>query len=230
MHTHVGMGWLRLVGSFQLQVCIGEYSLCNRALLQKKPIILRRLLTVATLYNFTQDLFIYWTCHSWLRLTWDSFVYGTWHSYIYVTLVYENDTRQGICTTRDFFMCVRDEFVSDTTRVYAQYSTHSHMTHKAVIWITCVGHIGIWEWYTTWYLHHTWLLYMCSWHTNDMSKTHRMACLGHIEIWSSHKNDDMSHKVVIWMTRHVYMRLIYNMASAPHVTSLYVFVTYEWHV
>ena len=39
------MGWLRLVGSIN-----AEYSLFYRALLQKKPIILRSLLIVATAY------------------------------------------------------------------------------------------------------------------------------------------------------------------------------------
>jgi len=43
-----GMGWLRLVGSSNLQVSLAEYSLFNRALLQKRPIILRSLLIVAT--------------------------------------------------------------------------------------------------------------------------------------------------------------------------------------
>jgi len=42
------MGWLRLVGSLKLQVSFAEYRLFSRALLQKKPIILRSLLIVAT--------------------------------------------------------------------------------------------------------------------------------------------------------------------------------------
>jgi len=42
------MGWLRLVGSLEVQVFFAEYSLFYRALLQKRPIILRRLLIVAT--------------------------------------------------------------------------------------------------------------------------------------------------------------------------------------
>jgi len=45
------MGWLRLVGSVQLQVSFAEYSLFYRALLQKRPIILRSLLIVATPYK-----------------------------------------------------------------------------------------------------------------------------------------------------------------------------------
>jgi len=45
------MGWLRLVGSLKSQVCCAECSLFCRALLQKRPIILRSLLIVATIYT-----------------------------------------------------------------------------------------------------------------------------------------------------------------------------------
>jgi len=43
------MRWLPLVGSLKLQVTFAEYSLFNRALWQKRPIILRSLLIVAIL-------------------------------------------------------------------------------------------------------------------------------------------------------------------------------------
>ena len=46
--TNVCMGWLRLVGSLQLQVSFAECRLFYRALLQRRPIILRSLLIVAT--------------------------------------------------------------------------------------------------------------------------------------------------------------------------------------
>ena len=45
------MGWLRLVGSLRLEVSFAEYSLFYRALLQKRPIILRSLRIVATPYD-----------------------------------------------------------------------------------------------------------------------------------------------------------------------------------
>jgi len=45
------MGWLRLVGSLKLQVSFAEYRLFYRALLQKRPVILRSLLIVATPYD-----------------------------------------------------------------------------------------------------------------------------------------------------------------------------------
>jgi len=45
------IGWLRSVGSIKLQVSFAEYRLFYRSLLQKKPIILSILLTVATPYR-----------------------------------------------------------------------------------------------------------------------------------------------------------------------------------
>ena len=45
------MGWLRFVGSWKVQVPFAEYSLFYDALLQKRPIIFRSLLIVATLYD-----------------------------------------------------------------------------------------------------------------------------------------------------------------------------------
>ena len=46
--TKSGMGWLRLVGSLKSQVSFAECCLFYRAFLQKRPIILRSLLIVAT--------------------------------------------------------------------------------------------------------------------------------------------------------------------------------------
>jgi len=44
------MRWLRLAGFLRLYVSFVEYSLFYRALLQKRPIILRSLLIIATPY------------------------------------------------------------------------------------------------------------------------------------------------------------------------------------
>ena len=49
------MGWLRLVGSLKLEVSFAEYRLFHRALLQKRLIILRSLLHVATPHGRTFD-------------------------------------------------------------------------------------------------------------------------------------------------------------------------------
>jgi len=50
------MGWLRLVGSLKLQVSFAEYSLFYRALLQKRPVILRSLLIVSTPYLIDEQV------------------------------------------------------------------------------------------------------------------------------------------------------------------------------
>ena len=47
----VAMGWLRLIGSWKWKVSFAEYHLFYRALLQKRPMILRSLLIVATTYD-----------------------------------------------------------------------------------------------------------------------------------------------------------------------------------
>jgi len=46
------MGWLRLVSSLKLQVSFAEHRLFYRALLQKRPVILRSLLVVAAPYVY----------------------------------------------------------------------------------------------------------------------------------------------------------------------------------
>jgi len=46
--TDIYMGWLQLVGSLKSKVSFAEYRLFYRPLLQKRPIILRSLLIVAT--------------------------------------------------------------------------------------------------------------------------------------------------------------------------------------
>jgi len=45
---HPTMRWLQLVGSLGLDISSAEYSLFNRALLQKRPIVLRSLIIIAT--------------------------------------------------------------------------------------------------------------------------------------------------------------------------------------
>ena len=57
-YIYVCMGWLRLVGSLKLYVSFAKYSLFYRALLQKRPVILRSLLIVATPYLFTEIVFL----------------------------------------------------------------------------------------------------------------------------------------------------------------------------
>ena len=59
VHTCVNMGWLRWVSFLKLQASFAEYPLFYRALLKKRPIILRGLLIVATPYQWV-------TCQTWM--------------------------------------------------------------------------------------------------------------------------------------------------------------------
>jgi len=60
VQTHSAMGWLRLVDSLTSKVSFAEYRLFYRALLQKRPIIWRSLLIVATPYE--SGLWLHITC------------------------------------------------------------------------------------------------------------------------------------------------------------------------
>jgi len=82
--TH--MGWLRLVGSLKLYVTFAEYSLFYRALLQKRPIILRSLLIVATPYEgcCSQSATVRDITHFCVGR--DSFLGGTW-LFVYVRIL-----------------------------------------------------------------------------------------------------------------------------------------------
>ena len=53
------MGWLRLVGFFKIQVFFAEYGLFYRALLQKRPIIWRSPLIVATQYQYYYQYYMH---------------------------------------------------------------------------------------------------------------------------------------------------------------------------
>jgi len=59
------MGWLLSVGSIKLYVSFAEYCLFNRALLQKRPVILSFLQTEATPYN----LLLLSSCPFWTSCT-----------------------------------------------------------------------------------------------------------------------------------------------------------------
>jgi len=80
-NTYKCMGWLRFVGSMKLQVSFAKYSLFDRALLQKRPVILSILLTKATPYV---DMWIY----EYVCMCVFGYVYTcirVWHSNVYLS-------------------------------------------------------------------------------------------------------------------------------------------------
>ena len=94
------MGWLRWVGSLKLQVSFTEYSLFYRALLQKKPVILRSLQSRSIIMGGLVDMFVWyvwicvqamvlWICLCWICLCGScAYVYRPWScGYVYVEYV-----------------------------------------------------------------------------------------------------------------------------------------------
>ena len=57
------IGWLQVVGSLKLYVSFAEHCPFYRALLQKRPIILKSLLIVANPYRIRHDIYV-WMSHS----------------------------------------------------------------------------------------------------------------------------------------------------------------------
>jgi len=72
------MGWLRSVGSIKLYVTFAVYRLFYRALLQKRPINLSTLLTVATPYE------VWWTACKITVVYIFVYIYIYVHTYVYI--------------------------------------------------------------------------------------------------------------------------------------------------
>ena len=117
----VHMGWLRLVGSLKLSVSSTEYSLFCRALLQKRPIILRSLLIVATPY------LCYRAC---ICVAWLSHICDMTHSYI------RHDS--FIYVTRLIHIC-------DMTHSYMWHDSYIYATWLVLRCLTCVHTWETWQ-------------------------------------------------------------------------------------
>jgi len=152
------MGWLRLVGSFKLQVCFAEYGLFSRALLQKRPVMFRSLLIVATPYSMPTyiciskmiQLFCYGWCKTLSCVCHDSYICATWlncdmggarlHSFLRVPwLIHMCDMTQlwyGWCETSLIPACAMTHTCArhDSSVVWAIWV----MTHPCVCHDSCI--------------------------------------------------------------------------------------------
>ena len=114
VHTYTGMGWLRLVGSLKWQVSFAEYRLFYRALLQKRPIIVRSLLTIATpymhldlhMYTFVNHAYVCEICTPTCIYT-GTYIYicldTRTHTYTYPPTLLPNPQRDSHIQTKPIF-------------------------------------------------------------------------------------------------------------------------------
>ena len=91
------MGWLHLVSSLKLQVSFAQYRLFYRALLQKRPIILRSLLMVANPYMKTSKQIWKISKHIWKQQN---------HIFVFVR-VYVCVGGYNMCA-KDMNICAKD--------------------------------------------------------------------------------------------------------------------------
>jgi len=132
--------WLRLVGSFKSQVSIAEYSLFHRALLQKRTMILRSLLIVATPYANSRSSSIS------REIFWNAAKCGSGVWRVWVSCVLWNDTL--LCATWRIHMCDMtqsyvwcDSFICVTWLTHMRDMTYSYEWHDSFVCVTCLIHM-----------------------------------------------------------------------------------------
>jgi len=108
-----GMGWLRLVGSLKLQVSFAREPYKRNDILQKRPIILRSLLIVATPY----DVFV---CLTWLIHTCDMTQWYVW---------------------QDLLIMWHDLFVCLTWLIHTFDMAYPHVRHDSFMCATWLNHM-----------------------------------------------------------------------------------------
>jgi len=157
------MRWLRLVGSLKLYVSFAKYRLLYRALLQKRPMILRSLLIVATPYlHLTHSYpchnsFIHTnTCYTTPSEVWhNSFIFlymyptcDLTHSYPY----HNSSIHTNTCDTTPLEVW-NDSFIyilHATWRIYTRAITHPYTWHDSSI-------------HKTWLIHTHDMTHLCMW-------------------------------------------------------------------
>jgi len=145
------VGWLRLTGSLKLQVCFAGYSLFYRALLQKRPMISRSLLIVATPYvtpytcsTFTTEVFRMADCPR-LGSPLDICIYmsHTCHAIEMCDKSYErmrHVTELSCISTRHVTQWMRH--VTQWMRHVTQWMRHVTQSGQASIWMRHVIHMN----------------------------------------------------------------------------------------
>ena len=140
-----GMGWLQLVGSLKLYVCFAESRLFCTALLQKRPIIWRSLLVIATPYVWHDSFNVVQRITEWvmshipaqIRAYWNIWTHE-WSCHIYLpelmlTEIYicvTNYVSQRINESRVTYICPNSCIFIHMIYVHGElYVTNSWMTH-----------------------------------------------------------------------------------------------------
>jgi len=192
------MGWLWLVGSLKLQVSFAKEPYKRDDVLQKRPVILRSLLIVATPYDFICVSSSYvWRTVLWLvRGCNTTLSYGTMPSYVWRTVLW---LVRG-CNT-----------------------TLSYGTMPSYVWVhrmcdvTCVDLFGC----VTRLIHMcemTWcaMTYSHVWHHSFIWHYWASTCLFICVTWLIHISRSTSRHTYAWVTSHIWMSHGTHISESRH--------------
>jgi len=129
VYTSYTMGWLRLVGSLKSYVSFAEYRLFDRALLQKRPIILRSLLIVATPYYTLHPYSNHIYSHTWRKT--DVFSHIQFRLYIPTNWFYTSYTILYYTSTFNVQIHSIHHILSYTNWFYTSYT----ILYKLILYI-----------------------------------------------------------------------------------------------
>ena len=139
------MRWLRSVGSLKLQIAFAEYRLFYRALLHKRPIILRSLLIVDTPYVVIQSVYSY------SKLQYNLFIRIVCCNTICLFTQCVAIQRVYSCSVLHYNLCIL-MICCNTICIFAQFvaiqSVYSHglFQYNLYILIVCCNTICVFTW------------------------------------------------------------------------------------
>ena len=135
-HRYIHMGWLWLVGSIKLQVSFAKEPYTRDNILQKRPIILSILLTVATPYRYIQecilarvDILTYMHIHTYIYIRGCILARVDMFIYIYIYIYTHIHIQKCILTRVYIHMCIH---------IYIQECISARVDDHIYIYICCI--------------------------------------------------------------------------------------------
>jgi len=135
---HATMGWLRLVGFLKLQVSFAKEPYKRDYILQKRPMILRSLLIVATPYEgfVSQVSEIYESCHIWMNEACHIWMNEACHIWMNEAChIWMNEA------CHIWMNAAGHIWMNEACHIWMNEACHIWMNEACHIWMNAAGHI-----------------------------------------------------------------------------------------